>query len=114
MNAQPHTHEVKISRQYNNSGAWRIDYGDTRITMVNWWHFLNKEAALNKRVAKAIRRHDRGSLRAGDRTEMIQAIQTAHNEMLTSHRQGPGFHSNQPKQDAWGTDLLRENSGTTS
>src|SRR5260370_24857339 len=114
MNARPHTREVRIERQYTDSGTWRIIYGDTRVNMVNWWHFLNKEAALKKRIVKAIRRHDRGSLKAGDRNDMVRAIQAAHNEMLVNTRDHGSYTTTQPKQDVWRSYLLEQGTQESS
>jgi len=66
VNAKPHAHEVDVRREYNASweGKWHITYGDTRVVMWNWGHF-NKEKALKRKIAKAIRKHDKGSVAAG-------------------------------------------------
>lgn len=108
MNAKPHTHEIRISRQYNRSGGWRINYGDTTVKMFNWPHFINKEKALRRKVAKAIRRHDRGSLRAQAGVDRIALLEQEANEQLGHMKQytQPQLGSYFVAAEAWGSDLL--------
>lgn len=106
MNAQPHTHRIEIEREYSNgSGGWCIKYGDTRVHMINWIHFLNKKGALKRKVKKAIRQHDRGTVRAGKKAQMVASIQAVHNEVLVEATGNYPYHAS---KDAWGSELLRE------
>ncbi len=74
MNGQPHTHKIEIHRRYGTaSGPIEVTYGDTRVSTLGRWGralYATKtnspsDRRVRKAVAKAIRRHDEGSLRAG-------------------------------------------------
>lgn len=69
MNAQPHTHDLRIAQLGNRTTY--VDYGDTTI-------FIHGQRRLKQRIKKACikakRKHDKGSVRAvnlyGVATEM--------------------------------------------
>jgi hypothetical protein len=109
MNAQPHTHQVKITRQWaSGKGYWRIDYGDTQVKMVNWVHFINKEKALRRKVAKAIYRHDRGSLQAQAGADCIATLEREANVKLgkfTPYSSDPRLGSFFEQKSEWGSYL---------
>lgn len=111
MNAHPHIHEVKITRVFGNSGSWRIDYGDTRVNMWPWTHPFNKDKALRKKVRKAIRRHDQGSIRAGTKADITEQILVDHNSRLGEcERLSDNYVRFIPARNAWGSDLMKETS----
>lgn len=72
MNAQPHAHNVEITRQYpwrledRDKGGYQVVYGDTAVH-VHRGPLL--ERRLRRAVPKAIRRHDRGSVRAAQKAD---------------------------------------------
>lgn len=79
MNAQPHTHDVRVRRpQYPDrpGTAFTVAYGDTRVYVCRG-PFV--ERRVQRAVKRAIRKHDKGSIRAGiaaqrevERMERIQ------------------------------------------
>jgi hypothetical protein len=72
MNSEPHTHEVKIR---SGDGRHYIQYGDThRSASPGWMFFLPEEWRIRRKVRLAIKEHDKGSIRAGKRRDMVQKI----------------------------------------
>lgn len=73
MNAERHTHRVELTRSfpYSDAGAWWVKYGDTTVRYaaewrrVDHWSPAKLERKVARAAAKAIRRHDEGSIRAG-------------------------------------------------
>lgn len=69
MNAQPHTHELIT---IVTDGCLELRYGDTvktKYTDVGNWSAWHLRLWLEHEGKKIIRRHDRGSIRAGKRQE---------------------------------------------
>lgn len=74
MNGQPHVHPLVFDRQWQyleNRGHYIVKYGDTRVTVRRGPFF---EARLKWGAKKAIRKHDRGSIRAQNRHDSMEAI----------------------------------------
>jgi len=70
MDSKPHTHEIKIKRQFGNrspdagSGCFVVNYGDTNVDVRRGPFF---ERRMRRAVRRAIRLHDRGSVAAGEK-----------------------------------------------
>lgn len=80
MNAQPHTHEIRIERRYRSAGGpLQVTYGDTTVSTIPTWHGpFNlrtnhlSDRQIRKAIAKAIRRHDKGSIKAGADADAVE------------------------------------------
>lgn len=76
MNAEPHTHEIKIRRYWSSlqKGCWVVDYGDTSVKVYRGPFFQKR---LTSAIRRAIHRHDVGSIRAGQDAERMEKIKAA-------------------------------------
>jgi len=85
MNQKPHVHEAQL-RWEDGAGAimyrWEIKYGDQTQKLWRWP--FGKLRPTPKRVAKVtarvVRRHDRESVKAGNRDEMIREAIKVHSD----------------------------------
>lgn len=111
MNAKPHTHQVGIEeRPY----SYRIVYGDQTEHVgkrfasaeVCWRQRNTKtlERMIQRRIKRMIRRHDRESMKAGQRTVSLGDLAGNFNSHLLTHNE----HGRGTVKEAWGADLLRE------
>lgn len=79
MNARPHAHQVQLRRTHNysysdipDSGGYFVRYGDqTQRYAWAWqrperWSAERLERRVSRATTKAVRRHDRESVRAGE------------------------------------------------
>lgn len=90
MNEKPHTHEPDLHWSYGKS-RWVLKYGDTQVIASR----LSKAPSprkVKKALAKAVRLHDEGSRRAGEKEARIAAAKEAAVLPVTDQ--------------AWGEDLL--------
>lgn len=108
MNEKPHTHPIRV---FNHS----IRYGDTEVAIVHWFFKWPSKKRFNRLVRRAIRKHDRGTLRAAKRVRRQLEVENVYNEKLTlppKLSKGPGFydpfHKERQVMDKWGTDILDE------
>lgn len=100
MNAQPHTHVPKVRRTYEYSfqesvGRWFVEYGDSRAHLAASWRDPREwgEKRLARKVAnatrRAIRKHDRGSVVAGDKAETLKRAQSVAAEQVKTSEWAP-------------------------
>lgn len=75
MNDQPHIHAVEVRRAYGNVGSTEVKYGDTTVTIPRTYYRLPSERRVKRYIRKAIRRHDRGSLKAGRNAAQLARLQ---------------------------------------
>lgn len=78
MNDKPHVHKVTVRQYYGDSGKWLVAYGDTKVTIAS--RFANPATdrfarKVQKATAKAVRKHDEGSLKAGEYERRKREIQ---------------------------------------
>lgn len=95
MNKEPHVHEVKIRRVYqtlpwDRGGSLSVVYGDTTVEIPishdrTPWNWL-----IRRTVRKAIRRHDRGSRKAGSKRAEIEAIAREMTPTIQAAKEGWG------------------------
>jgi hypothetical protein len=148
MDANPHTHKVRIVH-YIGYGSYIdglsrgettfIQYGDTRVRLARWWNDPTRwsKDKIERRVAaataKAVRRHDEGSRKAGEREaredakrrtraereRAVGATLDSYNAKLLETPQvvldvDDPWRSLRPaygpvaRHDVWGTDVLAE------
>jgi len=95
VNGQPHVHQLIFDRQYHylaNQGHYIVKYGDTEVRVFRGPLF---EIRLRRGARRAIRKHDRGSIRAQDRQDamerMTQRIRADHADRLTEGDQWPSM-----------------------
>lgn len=76
MNAEPHTHTVDLHRyfRYIGKGSWQLTYGDQTVRVCMQYRTPSKRL-VKRAFRKAKRRHDRGSVQAGDRQVFIADLQ---------------------------------------
>lgn len=72
MNARPHTHALKVRRQWwDNTGCYVVEYGDTKV-------YVRRGPLLARRLRRAarvaVRRHDAGSLAAAARVAELDRL----------------------------------------
>lgn len=74
MNPKPHMHEVEI-RNYCDGNSQRIQYGDTRV-IVHAFFFgrLPSPRRIDRAVRKAVKRHDKGSIKHAKYEASLQKI----------------------------------------
>lgn len=108
MNATPHTHDIKIRRPDH---LYKILYGDTETWARPYRWRLQKR--LDRSVRRAIRRHDKGSLKAGMRDTTVQTLQQAYNDKLVldfkvRHDSYYGAVTSCTTKAEWGGELLKD------
>lgn len=97
MNAQPHTHEVRINGDY-------VHYGDTCIHMIRWFGRRPTAARWDRLVRRVIRRHDRGTLKAAREAAAQREVQSEYNDrLIIASPYAGGCYT---ALDSWGTDVL--------
>lgn len=110
MNAEPHTHDVKIHEDYD---YYLIKYGDQskkvgkRFCSAEWvWRRRNAttlERLIRRRTRKLIRRHDKQSWKAGQRVISPRELADSFNQHLLN-KDDLGYSTT--KKDVWGAELL--------
>ena len=80
MNDQPHTHKVVVRKGYTY--AVIVEYGDTTEHLDNCFGKVS-EWRIRRAVRKVIRRHDRGSVRAGAQQRTLSTIAAEANARLS-------------------------------
>lgn len=98
MNGTPHTHELKVTWDRYDQ-AYEIAYGDTRVSVelgpcLAW--------RLNRATRKAIRKHDRGSVRAAKAAEAREALIKKVNTRLAAVNEALA----PIQKTGWGSDTL--------
>ncbi len=104
MNAEPHTHDVEIDREYGSAGGhYTVTYGDTTVRVKRWWWPAGcfwtshpSEAFIKRHIDWAIRQHDEGSRAAGSEQQTLDRIKAS--------------YANQPGRWAGGDDVPTEGS----
>lgn len=80
MNDQPHTHNVKVATKYSKDGPLMVTYGDTKVYVnrgQGWFWCDRTPKVTDRQIRHAIRRHDRGSVKAGMRERSSRKAQLA-------------------------------------
>lgn len=92
MNATPHTHKIRVVREweYNNSGCYKVVYGDTKVK-VHRGPFLDRR--MKRGMKRVVAKHDRGTRRGVDKATQL--------ERYNAELQLPAG------AEAWGSDLLK-------
>jgi hypothetical protein len=74
VNTTPHTHRIEITHEQGSElDYWRVSYGDTTIHCYKWMPF--RKFRLTAATRRAIRRHDRGTQRAGERVDLANILE---------------------------------------
>lgn len=105
MDAKPHTHQVEIKREWSNgTGGIKITYGDTTKLVNSRLPFLKRRTA--RGIRRAIRKHDKGSIRAGKRADKTVALERSvvanANSALGHNQWGSGIAHGHEHDDSIG------------
>ena len=78
MNGKPHTHQVRITREFGSTGCVLVEYGDTKVKTLHgpFELFTNhpSDRRIEKAIRRAIRKHDEGSRKAEDDQARLQRL----------------------------------------
>src|SRR5271170_1458292 len=97
MNAEPHTHQVELRRRYPSlgTGPWVVKYGDTEVVANRFaatstaTRALPSRRRIDKVIAKAIAKHDAGSIDAGSEDNQVkqvkQMLSDLNNHLVADH-----------------------------
>lgn len=110
MNQQPHTHQLKITRNpYMMTKPIEIKYGDQKTRRVQTW-LPGWQGRLKRKIKKIVARHDRESQRAHLAPKAVaESLQKEYNRtLLEVANRAYGDTYAKERQDAWGADLLKE------
>jgi hypothetical protein len=80
VNTQPHIHQIIIKRKYGYNtpqGPWIVEYGDTTRTLtrlgccfIEHDDHMPRKARVQRVIRRAIRDHDKGSVKAAAKTQV--------------------------------------------
>lgn len=90
MNSEPHIHPIQVREEYNTffpGDGLRIRYGDTEVKVWRWFKIQPSLWRLRLAVKRAVRKHDRGSIRADKRQNRYAQVQTMVSEPGTWGRE---------------------------
>lgn len=75
MNGKPHLHLVEVRQR-------SIQYGDTNVSMFNYFGRTPTIKRVKRKITKTIRKHDKGSLKAVEREAQILELTKPVNEQI--------------------------------